>query len=191
MAKPMAKANPYQRISLEPKLNMAGSAVQVMKSIIYLYESLYQIIGIAIQHVDDRNLYHGVATRFAAERCTCNSNKYRSCQCRIVDGHIKLNALVLRTSGNTFTYKFHAMSHILQCIHTFNLHNVRFVMCEIVVSFDSCSYFIKIVTLFEFNINHTAMNSRSQRNGHTQGCFDAIDSLDSYGMSHAHTRTKI
>ena len=76
------------------------------------------------------------------------------------------------------------MSHIQQVVDTFHLHYVCFVVCEIIVS-------LEIVTVFYFDINHTAVNACSHRNCHGQSSLDTFDRFHGNRMSHTHPRAEV
>ena len=68
-------------------------------------------------------------------------------------------------------------------------------MCLIIhkiwICLDGSRYFIKLITVFQFDINHTAVNTCSGRNSHGKSSLYTINSFYSYCMSHTHSRTKV
>ena len=83
------------------------------------------------------------------------------------------------------------MSHIFQVVHAVNLDHMRFVVHKIVVRLDGSSYFIKIISFFHFDINHTTMNACTHRDCHGQSRLYTFDGFHGNGMSHAHARSEI
>ena len=50
----------------------------------------YQLFAVALKHINDRYLNHGVAARLLVHRGACHVHQHLSGKCRVVDAHIKL-----------------------------------------------------------------------------------------------------
>ena len=66
----------------------------------------------------------------------------------------------------TLTGQIYTVSHIKQCIYARNKLHMRFVIYKIRIGFDGGSYFVKFVTIVQFDVDHTAMYARTGRNRH-------------------------
>ena len=60
-----------------------------------LHEGSYDFLTSAWEHVDDWNLWHGVATWLETEGSTGHIDQYLSGEGWVVDAHVELEALVL------------------------------------------------------------------------------------------------
>ena len=68
-------------------------------------------------------------------------------------------------------------------------------MCLVIhkvwICFDGSRHFIKLITVFQFDINHATVNTCSGRNSHGKSSLYTINSFYSYCMSHTHSRPKV
>jgi len=65
------------------------------------------------------------------------------------------------------------------------------VVHEVRVCLDGCGYFFKLVSVFQFDIYHAAVDSRSSRDRHGEGGFHSVDRFYGYGVSHTHAGTEV
>ena len=92
---------------------------------------LDEVGTIAWQHVDDRNLDHRIAAWLQAHRSTGHVDQHLTSQCRVVNLHVELHALVLGLSADALANKVHAMSHIANVINALYLEDVRLVVGKV------------------------------------------------------------
>ena len=83
------------------------------------------------------------------------------------------------------------MSHVEKGVHARNLFHVCFVIHEIRICFDSCGYFFKFVSVFQLDIYHATVDSRTRRDSHRQSGFHSVNGFHGYCMSHTHSRTEV
>ena len=82
-----------------------------------LHECSYDFLTSTWQHIDDRNLWHGVATWLETEGCTSHVNQDLSGEGRVVDAHGELAALVLSLARYTLANEVHTVTHLLYIIY--------------------------------------------------------------------------
>lgn len=119
------------------------------------------------------------------------TNQHLSCKSRIVDLHIEFKQLIVSFARNSLTYQIHTMSYIVQIVNAGNLNNMSFIVHKISIRLNSSLNSLEVCTLFQFYINHTAMNACTYRNSHGQSIFNTGNRADSYRVSHTATRTKV
>ena len=133
---------------------------------IFLYQVCNPLFTVARQKVDNRNLNHCIATRLLTHCSTCHTYQHLRSKRRVIDAHVEFEQLVLCFSGNALTGQVYTVSHIKQCIYARNKFHMRFVIYKIWIGFDGGSYFVKFVTIVQFDVYHTAMYARTGRNRH-------------------------
>jgi len=152
---------------------------------------LDEVSTVARQHVDDGNLNHGVAGRLQAHRGTSNVDQYLTCEGRIVDLHVELQALVLGLSADTLAHEVHTVAHIANVVDAFYLEYVGLVRGEVGVGLDVLSHLLQRVAVFQLYIDHAAMDAFAQGDGHREGVLDT--SLRAYAdaVAHRHARSEV
>ena len=123
---------------------------------------LNQIGTVAWQHVNDRNLNHRVATWLQTHRGASHVDQYLTCQCRVVNLHIELHALVLGLSANTLADKVYAMSHIANVVDALNLEDMSLVVGKVWVCLDVLGNLLQCEAILQLNVNHTTMDAFAQ-----------------------------
>ena len=68
------------------------------------------------KHVDNRNLNHCVASWLLAHRSAGYVNENLSGECRVVDAHVELHALVLCLSAYALANKVYTVSHVANLV---------------------------------------------------------------------------
>ena len=129
---------------------------------------LDEVGTVARQHVDDGNLNHRVAGGLQAHRGTSNVDQYLTCEVRIVDLHVELEALVLRLSADTLAHEVHTVTHITNVVDALYLEHVGLVRGEVGVGLDVFSDLFQSVAVFQLYIDHAAMDALAQGDGHRQ-----------------------
>ena len=138
----------------------------VYRRIVLLYQVSDKLLAVTLQHIDNRNLNHCVATRLLTHRSTGYINKYLTSKSRVVDAHSKLHALVLCLAANTLADKMNTMTHIAYSIYRRNSKYMSLVVGKVRVGLNgSCNVF-KVGTILKLNVYHTAMQSLALRNSH-------------------------
>ena len=127
---------------------------------------LNQVGTIAWQHVDDRNLNHRVAAWLQTHRGTSHVNQNLTSQCRIVNLHIELHALVLSLSADTLADEVHTVTHIANVIDALYLEDVSLIVSKVGVCLDVLGDLLQCEAIFQLNINHTTMDAFAQGDSH-------------------------
>ncbi len=83
------------------------------------------------------------------------------------------------------------MSHIFDFVNGCNGHHVGFVACEIGVFLDGACHILKLCARLKFHVNHAAVDSCAERDGHRQGVLYPGLRFDAYGVSHAHAGAEV
>ena len=122
--------------------------------------------AVAGEKVDNGNFYHRVASRLLLHGSACHAYQYLCGQCGVVDAHIEFEQLVLGFSGYTFAGQVYTVSHVQQCVYARHLFYVCLVVNEISVRFNGCCHFLELISVFQFDVYHTAMNACSGRDSH-------------------------
>ena len=147
-----------------------------------------QCFGIAGKEIDGGKFDHGlgteVTTGFEAESGTGTGDEDLTGERRVVDGHIKLKTLVMGVAGNAVTDKVDTMSDVIEGIDTLDRDDVGLVVCEIVICQNSGFDGLEIGAFFEFDIDHAAMDTGTQRDRHRKGILDTFDGLSSDRVTH-------
>ena len=139
----------------------------------FLYQVLDEVGTVAWQHVDDRNLDHGVATWLQAHRGTSYVDQHLTSQCRVVNLHVELHALVLGLTADTLADKVYAMSHIANVINAFYLEDVCLVVGKVRVGLDVLSNLLQCEAILQLNVYHTTVDAFAQGDCHRQGILHA------------------
>ena len=126
----------------------------------------YKVFALARQHINDRNLYHSVASRLQAHRCTSHIDEYLSRKSRVVDAHVEFETLVLGYTANTLAHHIHAVAHVADIVYRRNGNNVSLIVREIRVGLNLFRNIFERSTVLKFHIHHTAMDAFAERNGH-------------------------
>src|SRR5574344_1187621 len=121
-----------------------------------------KVFALTWKHIDDRYLDHCIATWLLTHRGARHIDQYLTCEGRVVDTHVKLQTLVL-------------------CLTAYKVR----------VSLGSLCHFVEARTLFQFYINHTAVDTLAFRNGHRKSILNASLGTYTYTVTHTHTRTEI
>jgi hypothetical protein len=72
---------------------------------------------IAGEHIDHRNLNHGVASGLETHRGASHVNQNLTREGRVVDAHVELQALVLSLAAHTLANEIHTMTHVANIIY--------------------------------------------------------------------------
>ena len=72
---------------------------------------------IAGEHIDHRNLNHGVASGLETHRGASHVDEYLTREGRVVNAHVELQALVLSLAAYALTNEVHTMTHIANIIY--------------------------------------------------------------------------
>ena len=83
------------------------------------------------------------------------------------------------------------MPHIEQRVYARHKFYMCLVVHEVRVCFDGCGYFFKFVSVFQLDVHHAAVDSRSGRNGHGEGGFHSVDCFNGNCVSHAHAWAEV
>ena len=83
-----------------------------------------ELVAVAREIVNDRNLYHRIASRLLPHRGSRDIDEDLSGESGVVDRHIEFEALVLCLSRHAFTHEMHSVSHILDIVNRFYLEDV-------------------------------------------------------------------
>ena len=85
----------------------------------------------------------------------------------------------------------HAVGHIVEHINGGNGDHVGLVVGEVVVREQQFLHRGEVGTIFQFDIDHAAMDTRAERDGHRKRVLHARDGLGGHRVSHAATGTEI
>ena len=124
---------------------------------LFLYKVCYQLLAVAVQEVEDGNLYHCVATGLLAHCGACRTYEHLSCERGVVYAHIELEQLVLGAARHSFAGEVYSVSHIQQLIYAGYVHYVCLIAHKVGVGLYSCCNLFKVVSLLELNVHHTAV----------------------------------
>ena len=149
-----------------------------------LYQMAYQILAIARQHIDNRNLNHGVATRLLMHGSTSHVDQHLTCQSGVVDAHIELQTLVLGFSTHTLAHQMYTMTHVTHIVNALHLENVSLVVGEIGVGLDGGSHILQLSTILQLYIHHAAMDALTQGDSHRQSILHASLRAHTDAMAH-------
>ena len=153
-----------------------------------MFDEVFPLTG---QHVDDRKLYHGVTSGLLAHAGACHVDQYLCGERRVVDAHAELHALVLRVATHSLAHQVYAVTHVTHRVDRLNGHDVRFVVCEIGVSFDFLGHLIERGTVFQLHIYHASVDALTQRNGHRQRILHALLASGAHAVSHRHAWSEV
>ena len=81
-----------------------------------LHECGDKFLASAGEHVDDWNLWHGVAAWLQTEGGASHVDQYLSSESRVVDAHVELETLVLSLARNALANEVHTMAHVFDII---------------------------------------------------------------------------
>ena len=81
-----------------------------------LYECCYDFLTGSWQHIDNWNLWHGVAAWLQTEGGASHVDQYLSSESRVVDAHVELETLILSLARNALANEVHTMAHVLDII---------------------------------------------------------------------------
>ena len=104
--------------------------------IVSLYKMADEILLVTLEHVDDGNLDHRVASGLLAHGSAGHVDEYLTGEGRIVDAHVELQALVLRLSAHALPDQIDAMAHVAHVVNRCHLEHVGLVAGEIGVGLD-------------------------------------------------------
>ena len=123
---------------------------------------LDEVGTVAGQHVDNRNLDHGVTAGLQAHRGTGYIDQYLSGEGWVVDLHVELEALVLSLSADALAYEVYAVAHVANIVNAGYLEYVGFVAGEVGVCLDGCCHLVELSTVFQLYIYHAAVDAFAQ-----------------------------
>ena len=133
---------------------------------IVLYQMLDKVGTVAGEHIDDGNLDHCVAAGLETHGGAGNVNQDLTSQGRVVDAHVELQTLVLCLAADTFAHKVHTVTHVAYIVDALYLEDMRLIAGKIGVGLDGCCHLFELGTVFEFYIDHAAMDTFAKGNGH-------------------------
>jgi len=149
------------------------------------------VATVAREEVDWRNLDHGVAARALAEHGARAADENLTCEGWVVDLHGEAEILVGRGARHAVADEVDAMADIVESLDARDLDDVCLVVGEVVVGLDGCGNVIEFITVFELDVDHAAVDARSEGDGHGERIFYALLALDADGMTHGATRAEI
>ena len=83
------------------------------------------------------------------------------------------------------------MTFIHQCCNGWYCNYMSFIMFKVVILQDGTFYCLEIITIFQFDVNISSVDTGSKRNGHGQSITNALFALCCYRVTHAHARAKV
>ena len=83
------------------------------------------------------------------------------------------------------------MTFIHQCCNGWYCNYMSFIMFKVVILQDGTFYCLEIITIFQFDVNISSVDTGSKRNGHGQSITNALFALCRYRVTHAHARAKV
>ena len=67
----------------------------IQNSAFFSHQVCYQLLAVAVEHIDDGNLDHGVRTRLLAHGSASHVHEHLTGERRVIDAHVELEELVL------------------------------------------------------------------------------------------------
>ena len=131
-----------------------------------LYQCPYEVFSIALEHVDDGYLYHGIAAGLQTHGSTGHIYQHLTREGGIVDTHVELQTLVLGLTAHSLAHQVDTMSHVAHVINTLYLKDMSLIVGKIGVCLDGLGHLFEIGTLFEFHVYHAAVYALAQWYGH-------------------------
>src|SRR3712207_5780460 len=99
--------------------------------------------------------------------------------------------LVMCFTTHAFACHVYAMPHIVECGNAWHCEHMQLVVCKIVVGLNFLGHFFKAGPLFEFHVNHAAMDALAQWDGHGEGVFYALLAACHHRVTHRTTWPKV
>lgn len=149
------------------------------------------VFTIARKEVDHGHFNHRIATCLLLHGGTCYAYEHLASKGRIVDLHIEVEELILRSAAHALAGEVYAMAHVDYVVDRGHEVHVGLVGSEVRIGLDGSSHLVEVVAIFNLNIYHAAMDALACRNCHREGLLHTFDSLDSYGVTHRHARTEV
>ena len=87
-------------------------------------------------------------------------------------------------STHALAYKVHTMTHIVQLVNALHLKYVCLIASKIGIGLYGSSNRIQIGSFLQFHVDHTTVNTLTNRNSHTESILDTFLTTDTYAMSH-------
>lgn len=156
-----------------------------------LNESAYKVATLTREEVDGRNLDHGIATRLLTEHGTSARDENLTSEGGVVNLHEETEILVGCGAADAVADEVDTMANVVESLNRGNLDDVGLIVSKIVVGLDGSCNVLEFVALFELHINHATMDASAEGYGHREGILNTRFALDTHGVTHGTTGTKI
>ena len=100
-------------------------------------------LAVSWQIVDDRNLYHRVASRLLTQGGTCHIDKHLCREGWVVYLHIELKQLVVGLAGHTLASEIDTVAYVVEGVHAVHLEHMGLVTGKVRIGLDGLYNLLK------------------------------------------------